>query len=419
MRELGLGAYRFSVAWPRVRPDGGAVNQAGLDFYGRLVDELLDAGHHAVGDALPLGPAAGARGRRRLDQPGHRVPLRRVRRCSVHDALGDRVPTWTTLNEPWCSAFLGYTGGQHAPGRQEGVAGLVAAHHLLLGHGLAVAARCAADGGRAPTELGITAQPHRRRPGRPDDPRRPSTPPGASTRCTTGSSSTRCCAARYPADLLGRHRGAALAGPPWTDVVHDGDLGADQHARSTCSGVNYYKGDAVSGRRTRATRRRRGATPSGRRARRSSAARTSRSRAAGCRVTDMGWEVQPEGLHPAAGPARTRLRRAAAGHHRERRGLRRRGRRRRRGRTTRSGPPTSTTHLRAVHAAIEQGVDVRGYFAWSLLDNFEWAYGYAKRFGHRARRLRHPGAHPQGQRATGTPRSPRPGRDRWPVAWRA
>ena len=80
MKELNLASYRFSVAWGRVRPDGGAVDQRGLDFYRRLVDELQRRGHRAVADALPLGPAAGARGRRGLDQPGHGLPLRRVRR---------------------------------------------------------------------------------------------------------------------------------------------------------------------------------------------------------------------------------------------------------------------------------------------------------------------------------------------------
>ena len=137
MRDLGLDAYRFSVAWPRVRPDGGPVNQAGLDFYRRLVDELLDAGirpwvtlyHWDLPQALE--DAGGWTNR----DTAYRFAEYAL---AVHDALGDRVPTWTTLNEPWCSAFLGYTGGQHAPGRQEGVAGLVAAHHLLLGHGLVV-----------------------------------------------------------------------------------------------------------------------------------------------------------------------------------------------------------------------------------------------------------------------------------------
>ena len=110
-------AYRFSVAWPRVQPAGRGPGQpAGLDFYRRLVDELLERRHRAVADALPLGPAAGARGRGRLAGAGHRVPVRRVRGARATSALGDRVRHWITLNEPWCSAFLGYGCGAHAPG---------------------------------------------------------------------------------------------------------------------------------------------------------------------------------------------------------------------------------------------------------------------------------------------------------------
>ena len=112
MKRLGLGAYRFSVSWSRVQPAGaGPANPAGLDFYRRLVDELLEQRHRAVADALPLGPAAADRGRRRLAGPRHRGPLRRVRRasCTARSATGSQH--WTTLNEPWCSSFLGYALG--------------------------------------------------------------------------------------------------------------------------------------------------------------------------------------------------------------------------------------------------------------------------------------------------------------------
>ena len=137
MADLGLGAYRFSVSWPRVRPDAGPVNRAGLDFYQRLVDELLARDirpwitlyHWDLPQALE--DAGGWTNR----DTAYRFAEYAL---SVHDAIGDRSPVWTTHNEPWCSAFLGYTGGQHAPGRREGAAGLVAAHHLMLGHGLVV-----------------------------------------------------------------------------------------------------------------------------------------------------------------------------------------------------------------------------------------------------------------------------------------
>ena len=115
MKQLGLGSYRFSTAWPRIRPDGGAPNPKGLDFYARLVDTLLGAGivpwltlyHWDLPQALE--DAGGWTNRDTV----HRFVEYAL---TVHDALGDRVPYWTTLNEPWCSAFLGYTGGQHAPG---------------------------------------------------------------------------------------------------------------------------------------------------------------------------------------------------------------------------------------------------------------------------------------------------------------
>jgi beta-glucosidase len=374
MRELGLASYRFSVAWPRVRPDGGAVDQRGLDFYRRLVDELNDAGimpwltlyHWDLPQALE-------------DAGGwtHRDTAYRFAEyaASVHDAIGDRVPVWTTLNEPWCSAFLGYTGGQHAPGRQEGVAGLVAAHHLLLGHGLVVDALRRSG---ATNALGITlnftvADPHD-----PDDER----DVDAARRIDALHNRVfldPLLRGDYPADLLADTADLAWQGRPWTDVVRDGDL-ALVSTPLDALGVNYYKGDSVSGHAHESVT---GADAA-------HAERPTSTPFVGCEdvtfpsrglpVTDMGWEVQPEGL--------TRLLVRLAREY--------------------DVPPMYLTengaayadvvapdgrvhdperiayvsdHLRAVHAAIEQGADVRGYFCWSLLDNFEWAYGYAKRFG--------------------------------------
>ena len=111
MTSLGMQSYRFSTSWARVCPDGGPVNAKGLDFYERLVDSLLESGHRTVADALPLGPAAGPRGPRRVDDRARRVDRFVDYALAVHDRLGDRVRTWTTLNEPFCAAFLGYTAG--------------------------------------------------------------------------------------------------------------------------------------------------------------------------------------------------------------------------------------------------------------------------------------------------------------------
>src|SRR5215207_10037804 len=139
MKDLGLQTYRFSTSWSRVRPDGGPVNAKGIDFYSRLVDELLGAGikpwltlyHWDLPQSLEERGGWANR---------DTAELFRDYALSVHDALGDRVDVWTTLNEPWCSSFLSYTGGAHAPGRQDVAAGLAAGHHLLLAHGLAVQA---------------------------------------------------------------------------------------------------------------------------------------------------------------------------------------------------------------------------------------------------------------------------------------
>ncbi len=122
MRSLNLGSYRFSASWARVRPDGGAVNSAGVDFYQRLVDELL------ANDIQPwltlyhwdLPQTLEASGGWTNRDTAYRFADYAL---SLYDAIGDRVPTWTTLNEPWCSAFLGYTGGQHAPGTPGGRGG--------------------------------------------------------------------------------------------------------------------------------------------------------------------------------------------------------------------------------------------------------------------------------------------------------
>lgn len=140
MKDLGLHAYRFSIAWPRIVPAGtGAVNQAGIDFYSRLVDGLLARGIRPVATLYhwdlpqPLEDAGGWAVRETADAFAEYAAV-------MGAALGDRVDTWTTLNEPWCSAYLGYGQGGHAPGRHEPAAALAAVHHLNLAHGRAVQA---------------------------------------------------------------------------------------------------------------------------------------------------------------------------------------------------------------------------------------------------------------------------------------
>ena len=271
-RDLGLHAYRFSISWPRIQPDGaGPANPRGLDFYDRLVDELLGSGIDPDRHALPLGPAAGPGGPGRLDQPGHRRALRRVRRV-VYARLGDRVDTWTTLNEPWCSAFLGYANGHPRAGPYRAGAAL---------RRRAPPAARPRPGGRRRCARRARARSASRStsPRSPGDPRRPprrARP--AWTACRTGSSWTRCCAASTPPTCWRRgRRFSRLA------FVEDGDLEIISQPIDLL-GMNYYHPQIVAG---RARRARQPGLPGQR------GDRVPRRRRP---VTAMGWPIHPSGL---------------------------------------------------------------------------------------------------------------------------
>ncbi|MFD4661419.1 GH1 family beta-glucosidase [Kitasatospora sp. NPDC058444] len=369
MAQLGLTAYRFSVSWPRVQPTGhGPGVQLGLDFYRRLADELLAAGITPVATLyhwdLPqeLESAGGWPERTTAERFAEYAAV-------VGEALGDRVGHWTTLNEPWCSAFLGYGSGVHAPGRTDPVAALRAAHHLNLGHGLAVTALR----GVLPTaaRLSVALNLHALRPLTPSAADRDAVRriDAVGNRIFLGP----MLDGAYPEDLL-----ADTARLTDWSFVRDGDP-KEIHQPLDWLGVNYYTPTVVSATAEGTAPAREDGHGSGTASPWPGADRVGFHQAPGER-TAMGWAVDPSGLHqlltdlarrrpdlplmvtengaayvdePDADGAFDDPERAAYLH----------------------------AHLAAVHRALADGADVRGYFAWSLLDNFEWAYGYAKRFG--------------------------------------
>lgn len=350
MREIGLTAYRFSIAWPRIVPDGrGRVNAAGLDYYDRLVDGLLAVGiapyatlyHWDLPQALQ--DAGGWADRRVVDAFVRYADV-------VSRRLGDRVQQWMTINEPWCISFLGHLTGEQAPGVRDLGTALRVAHHVLLAHGAAVPVLRANAG---PTsQVGIVCN----------------MTPGAAASDTEAD---RRAAERwdgffnrwfvdplagrgYPSDMV------ALYGP-LAPAVEPGDL--ERIATPVdFFGLNYYFRAVVSDDPD--------APPLGLRS----------HEVPGATSTAMGWEVYPDGLRELL----VRLHRdygfdalyvtesgAAFEDRVDPGGIVRDPER----------LAYLRDHLAAARRAIDEGVPLGGFFVWSLLDNFEWAHGYAKRFG--------------------------------------
>jgi beta-glucosidase len=365
INALGLGAYRFSISWPRVQPGGsGAVNQAGIDFYSRLVDGLLAGGVRPVATLyhwdLPqeLEDAGG--------WPLRDTALRfEAYAAMIVTALGDRVHTWTTLNEPWCSAYLGYASGVHAPGRTEPAAALAAVHHLNLAHGLS--GRVVRELAPA-AELSVTLNLH-------------------VIRAAADSDSDRDAVRRI--DALGNR---AFLGPMLNGAYPD-DLQADTAEVTDWSfvrqgdekliavpldvlGVNYYSTTQV---RTRDNMSPGTATDGHPPSPWVGSPGVEFVQQPGP-YTAMGWNIDPSGL--------TELLLRLHREHPEQPMM-----------ITENGAAFDDVvssdgaihddhridylhrHIDAVGIAMDAGADVRGYFVWSLLDNFEWAYGYGRRFG--------------------------------------
>ncbi len=379
LADLGLGAYRFSTSWARVRPDGvsgpGGVNRRGLDYYSRLVDALLARGVDPWVTLYDwdLPQALEERGGWTARDTAERFVEYAL---TVHDALRDRVRVWTTLNEPWCAAFLGYTAGEQAPGRQSPADGLRAAHHLLLAHGLTARELRASD----PTAtLAITLN---AAPGSPVD---PADPADVDATRRVDAQKHRIFLdplfhGAYPADLL-RDLADAGLGQVLDEAVRDGDLAAVATPVDVL-GLNYYSGEAVSARPDPHP-----AVPPPTGGRPTSSPLPVPDgihlHSRGLPRTGIGWEIQPDGLtallvrlhHEYTGPAGVRLVITENGS----------------AWPDVVGPDGRVAdaarcdylvgHLAAVRDAMDAGADVLGYFAWSLLDNFEWACGYSQRFG--------------------------------------
>lgn len=355
MASLGLQAYRFSIAWPRILPAGrGQVNQKGLDFYSRLVDGLLAAGitpfitlyHWDLPQVLQ-------------DEGGW--PARSTAEAFVEYAdvvsrhLGDRVQHWITHNEPWCASFLSYQIGEHAPGLKDWPAALAASHHLLLSHGWAVPLIRRNSPAAA---VGITLN------FSPTMPASLSEADAQAARWADGYSNRwfldPLYGRGYPQDMVESFQTAGHL-PDGLSFVHDGDLDAIT-APTDFLGVNYY---------TRWVARNEQAADN---------LPPSIFRAPAADWTEMGWEVYPHSLYDL-------LLRLHRDYQVPKLYITENGASYSEGPDENGRVPDTRRlaylrdHFKAAHQAITNGVPLAGYFVWSLMDNFEWAKGYQQRFG--------------------------------------
>jgi beta-glucosidase len=349
MKSLGLKSYRFSISWPRLFPSSsGEINQKGVDFYNRLIDSLLEAGitplptlyHWDLPQALQ-----DAGGWPNLQTAYHFADYAEA----AFKAYGDRVPQWITLNEPWCVAHLGYLTGEHAPGRKDLGECLAAGHTLLLAHGLAVQRfRALCPEGR----IGLTDN-------------------VASVRSATDSEADQAAARRWDA-YFNRWFFDPIFNGEYPAELREGfgnllpEITEEQrsviHGPQDFIGVNYYSPSVVAH------------NPEG------LVLNVKGVGKPGAPVTAMGWVIDPRGLYEILTQLRDIYKSPAIY-------------------VTENGAAFDETpnadgyvqdeprrvylryHFRAAHAAMMSGVRLGGYFVWSLMDNFEWAHGYSKRFG--------------------------------------
>jgi beta-glucosidase len=349
LSELGMQAYRFSVAWPRILPEGtGRVNKKGLDFYDHLVDELLKRKiqpyvclfHWDLPQVLQ-----DKGGWPNRETASHFAEYARV----VAARLGDRVPVWFTHNEPWVAAFVGHFLGEHAPGSKDIGAAIRALHHIMLSHGLATDAILAEV--KRPVEIGITQNIN------------PVHPASDSKKDTAAAQRVDMFMNRIVLDPLLKGTSpildSSIAKLLTGKLVHDGDL--EKMKRVDILGVNYY---------SRAVMKHDPKFP---------VVNVAQVFPQGNEYSGM-WEIYPEGMYESIKmvadygvPCKIMITENGIpvpdgldydGRVRDERRIR-----------------YLQSHLAQVHRAIEDGMAVKGFFHWSLLDNFEWALGYSQRFG--------------------------------------
>jgi beta-glucosidase len=370
MAELGLNAYRFSVAWPRVQPEGkGPANQAGLDFYRELAAGLRERGILPVITLYhwdlpqPLEDSGGWAARDTAERFADYVGM-------VTGALGEDAGLWITLNEPWCSAWLGYGIGMHAPGRSDPQLSLRATHHLLLAH--ALGSQAVRAGSKAPVGITLNLAPQIPVSDHELDVAAAKRADGGLNRMYLDP----LFRGQYPEDIMEGLSSLGLA----MDAVHEGDM-ALISSPVDFLGVNYYMTWAIASTERLAEARQAGYVAP-------DSLLSSGTAALGLAMigrpwlerTAAGWEVDPDGLSATLQRVRDEYTKVplyvtengvALDDYR--------------------GPDGAVhdpgrvsylaSHAKAALAAIDVGVDLRGYFVWSLLDNFEWSEGFSKRFG--------------------------------------
>ena len=349
MRSLGFKNYRFSIAWPRILPEGrGKINQPGLDFYNRLIDGLLEAGIQPLATLyhwdLPNALEGGWLNRSTPDAFAEYTGI-------VARQFGDRVKMWFTINEPWCASFLSYSIGEQAPGMKDHYKGILASHHVLLAHGMAVRElrKTVQD---AQIGIVLNMSPVHNDPEAPVSQERIRFIDGELIRWFADPLFGR----GYPKDVLEDYARMGLLESTEPEFIQPGDM--ELIAQQTdLLGINYYTRMVISAKSAGVHNEKRNVPH-----------------------TEMGWELYPQGLYEL-------LERIYREYHPKQLMVTENGA------SYSDGPDEAGrvrdqrridylhTHIYEVWKAIQAGIPVTAYLQWSLMDNFEWARGYSQRFG--------------------------------------